>query len=140
MPIVVQIAVVVIALSFAAAAGYVIATLLPMRRAAIESHVLLTRLNAQSPHLLRDIQAAAQAGAALATGTRQSIRRLESLLQAVEGLGDAVDDRQGRARSVISKLSRVVAGVKAVSAVIGGRFRQNHDRGAKETQEDDLDK
>ena len=139
MPIVVQIAVVVIALSFAAAAGCVIATLLPIRRAAIESHVLLTRLNAQSPHLLRDVQAAAQAAAALATDARQSIRRVESLLHAVEGLGDAMDDRQGRAGSVISTLSRVVSGVKAVSAVIRGRFRQD-DGDAKVAQEDDLDK
>jgi uncharacterized protein YoxC len=121
-----DIAVLIAALAFAVLVGYLITTLVQIRKTAARTEELLTRLNEELPLLLKEVRSATENVNALAEDARDGVEHAAVFLHAVGGLGDTVQHVRGlvEGRGLIGNLTGVVAGIKAATAVIKDRFRK----------------
>lgn len=128
---IIEIAVLLITIVFAALAGYTIATLMQVRKAVNESRVLLVRLNEELPSLLKELRTMAEKVNALAAEARDGIEHASVLLHAVGEVGETVQQVHGLVRgqtgSVVAKLASMLAGIRAASAVVKDRLRRGSD-------------
>ena len=125
---VVDVAVGVAAAAFLVLVGYLVATLIRLRQTLIESERLLTRLNADVPSLAQEARTLLANVNALADDARDGVQHASVFLHAVGELGDTVQHVQGLVRgkggTLLGNLASVMAGVRAVTAVVKDRLRK----------------
>jgi uncharacterized protein YoxC len=125
---VVDVAVGVAAAAFLVLVGYLVATLIRLRQTLIESERLLTRLNAEVPSLAQEARTLLANVNALADDARDGVQHASVFLHAVGELGDTVQHVQGLVRgkggTLLGNLASVMAGVRAVTAVVKDRLRK----------------
>ncbi|HZS12275.1 MAG TPA: DUF948 domain-containing protein [Nitrospirales bacterium] len=130
----IEFAVSVIAVACVALVGFLIAALIAVRRAAIQTRVLLEQLSADLPSLLGEVRVMVANVNTLAVQVRDGVEHASVLLHAMGDVGETVQEVHGMVRgqgeSVVSRLMALVSGVKAAAAVVRDRFRR--ERGAAE--------
>ena len=121
-------AAVVIAVAFVVLVGYVIPTVVQLRRTVAQSERLLAQLNSQLPELLRDIRVTTQNVQAISTQAKQSLDRASVLFNAIGSIGDTVNQVHGAVRgqsaSLILKAAGMFQGVKAIATTIKNRLHK----------------
>jgi uncharacterized protein YoxC len=134
--VIIEIAVVLAASAFVVLVGFLIATLLQIKKTMAQSEQLLARLNAELPSLLHEMRQMTTNVNALTDHARDGIEHASVFLHAMGDLGDTVQQVHGLVRgksgSLISNLARlmagnlgsVMAGVKAATAVVKERLRK----------------
>ena len=119
------------ALAFAVLVGYVVYTLIQVRKTLVELQVGLAHMNSQLPSLLQDLRLMTENVNALSEQARDGIDHASVFLHAVGAVGETVEQVhglvKGQGEGLVSKLFSVVAGVKAASAVVKERFSKSHD-------------
>ncbi|HKN86687.1 MAG TPA: DUF948 domain-containing protein [Nitrospiraceae bacterium] len=127
----IEIAGIIAALAFAVLVGYVIYTLIQVRKTLVELHVVLVHMNSQLPPLLKDLRLMTENVNALSEQARDGIDHASVFLHAIGAVGETVEQMhglvKGQGEGLASKLFSVMAGVKAVSAVVRERFSKSHD-------------
>ena len=130
----IELAVSVIAVAFVVLVGFLIVALVAVRRAAIQTRILLERVNADLPSLLGEVRMMVANVNTLAVQIRDGVEHATVLLHAMGDVGETVQEVHGMVRgqgeSVVSRLLALVTGVKAAAAVVRDRFRR--ERGAAE--------
>jgi uncharacterized protein YoxC len=133
---IIEVTVVLVAGAFAVLVGFLIATLLQIRKTMAQSELLLARLNAELPSLLQEMREMTANVNALADHARDGIEHASVFLHAIGELGDTVQQVQGLVRGkgvslignlaslVAGNLSTVMVGVKAATAVVKDRLRK----------------
>jgi uncharacterized protein YoxC len=125
---IIEIAVLVAATAFVVLVGYLVTTLVQVRKTAARTEELLAQLNADLPPLLHEIRAVTANVNALAEEARDGVQHASVFLHAVGEVGDTVQHVrglvQGRGGSLIGNLAGVVAGIKAATAVVKDRLRR----------------
>ncbi|HTK88011.1 MAG TPA: DUF948 domain-containing protein [Nitrospiraceae bacterium] len=128
-----EIAGIITALAFAVLVGYVVSTLIQVRKTLVELQIVLVHMNSQLPPLLKDLRLMTENVNALSEQARDGIDHAAVFLHAVGSVGETVEQVHGLVRGqgegLVSKLFSVVAGVKAASAVVKARFSKSHDEG-----------
>jgi uncharacterized protein YoxC len=133
---IIEVTVVLVAGAFAVLVGFLIATLLQIRKTMAQSELLLARLNAELPSLLREMHEMTANVNVLADHARDGIEHASIFLHALGDLGDTVQQVHGLVRGksgslignlaslVAGNLGPVMAGVKAATAVVKDRLRK----------------
>jgi len=127
----IEIAGITAALAFAVLVGYVVYTLIQVRKTLVELQIVLVHMNSQLPPLLKDLRLMTENVNALSEQARDGMDHASVFLHAVGAVGETVEQMHGLVRGqgegLASKLFSVVAGVKAASAVVKERFSKSHD-------------
>lgn len=127
----IEIASIIAAVAFAVLVGYVVYTLIQVRKTLVELQVVLVYLNSQLPPLLKDLRLMTENVNALSEQARDGVEHASVFLHAVGAVGETVEQMhglvKGQGEGLASKLFSVVAGVKAASAVVKERFSKSHD-------------
>jgi uncharacterized protein YoxC len=122
----VEIAAMVTAIAFVVLVVYLVIMLVQIKKTAIESERLLRHLNSELPSVLKELRLAGEQVNALAIEARDGVEHASVFLHAVGEMGETVQRVHGLVRgqsgSVMSKVVSVIAGVKAASSVVKGRF------------------
>lgn len=125
-----DIAGIIAAIAFAVLVGYVIYTLIQVRKTFVELHAVLMPLNSQLPFLLKDLRLMTENITALSVQARDGFDHASVFLHAVGSVGETVEQVHGLVRGqgegLISRLTTVIAGVKAASAVVKDRLSKSH--------------
>ena len=127
----IEIAGIIAAVAFAVLVGYVVYTLIQVRKTLVELQVVLVYLNSQLPPLLKDLRLMTENVNALSEQARDGVEHASVFLHAVGAVGETVEQMhglvKGQGEGLASKLFSVVAGVKAASAVVKERFSKSQD-------------
>ena len=121
-------AAVVVAVAFVVLVGYVIPTVVQLRRTVAQSERLLAQLNSQLPELLKDIRVTTQNVQAISTQAKQGLDRASVLFNALGSIGDTVDQVhsavRGQSAALILKAAGMFQGVKAIATTIKARLHK----------------
>jgi uncharacterized protein YoxC len=124
----IEVAAIVAAAAFAVLVGYLVVTLIQVRKAVARLEDLLLRLTADLPPLLQELRATTMHVNALAEEARDGVQHASVFLHAVGDLGDTVQQVRGlvtgKGGSLIGNLAGVVAGIRAATAVVKDRLRR----------------
>ena len=126
---IVEIAVLLIAVGFAVLVGYLIPILIQLKRTVAEADELLTKMNAELPLLLKEMQATSENLNALAELARSGVEHASVFLHALGSVGDTVQQVNDVVRStsgslVMNLASVAMAGFRAISSVVKDRFQK----------------
>lgn len=125
---IVEIAAILVAVVFAVLVGFLVPTLIQIRRTVAESEQLLARVNNEVPSLLHEIRVMTENVNVLADQARDGVEHASVFLHAVGELGETVQRVHGAVRgtsgSLLVNLASVVAGFKAAKAVVKERLHK----------------
>ena len=119
---IVEIAVCAGAVALVVLAGAMVPLLIQLRKPVAESELLLARMNAELPLLLKEMRATTENLNALVEHARGGVEHAAVLLLAAGALGDTVqrvhETVQGTSRSFLVNLASMVAGFRATTGVV----------------------
>ena len=120
-----ELAAIVIAVAVAVLVAYLVPILVQLRRTVEQSAHFLAQTNRELPALIKDMRAMTETVNDLAEQTRAGVEHASGFLHAVGQVGYTVqhvhDTVRGRSGALLANLASMVAGIKAVSAVIKER-------------------
>lgn len=124
----IEIAAIVIALSFAVLVGCLVPVLIQVRKTVVESQQLMAKMNADVPALVSELRSMSRNLNDLSEQARGGVEHASILLHAVGEVGESVqqvhDVMRGSSGMLLTKVASMVAGVKAVTQVMRERYRQ----------------
>lgn len=124
-----EIAIAVIALAFAILVGFLVPTLIQLKKTVAESRRLVMHLDAEVPGLVKEVRSVAENVGAMADQARGSVEHAALLLHAVGEVGESVQHVHNAVRTrsgtFLVKLASVLAGVKAASTVVKERVHKD---------------
>ena len=122
----VELAALLVAVAFAVLVAYLVSTLIQIRKTAVESERLFSRLNDELPSLFTEIRRLTENLNAAAIEARDGIEHASVLLHAMGEMGETVQQVhsvvRGQGGHVLGRLTSVIAGVKAASSAVKQRF------------------
>jgi uncharacterized protein YoxC len=121
---IIEVAVLLGVIAFAVLVGYLIATLVEIRKTAVELEVLLNRINHELPSLLKEIRLMTENVNVLTDQARAGVEHASVFLHAVGQVGATVQQVRGLV-SGQNLLSRILSGVWAATAVVKERLAQS---------------
>jgi uncharacterized protein YoxC len=124
----VELAALLVAVAFTVLVAYLVSTLIQIRKTAVESERLFSRLNDELPSLFTEIRRLAENLNAAAIEARDGIEHASVLLHAMGEMGETVQQVhsvvRGQGGHVLGRLTSVIAGVKAASSAVKQRISQ----------------
>ena len=129
---IVEIAAILVAITFAVLVGYLVPVLIQLRKTVAESEQLLVKMSAEVPSLVSELRAMSQNVNDLTDQARSAVEHAAVLLHAVGQVGESVQQVhnlvRGSSGSLLTNMVSVVAGIKAASHVL--RERMKHEGGS----------
>ena len=126
---IVEIAALLIATAFAVLVGYLVPTLIQLRKTIAESEQVLTRMSNELPSLVREMRAMTENVNALVDQVRDGVDHAAVFLHAVGEIGDTVqkvnETVRGKSGSLLVNVASMVAGLKAASTIVKERMNKN---------------
>ena len=124
----VEIAAILVAVAFAVLVGFLVPTLIQVRKTVAESEQLLAKMNNDLPPLIGELRAVSHNVNDLTEQARMGVEHAAVLLHAVGEVGESVqhvhDVVKGSSGSMLTNMASVVAGFKAATKVMKERFRE----------------
>lgn len=121
-------AAVVIAVAFLVLVGYLVPTVIQLRRTVAQSERLLAQVNNELPGLLKEIKGTSENVHAMTTQAREGVDRASVLMNAIGDVGNTVNQVHGAVRgkstALVMNLARVFSGVKAAATTIKDRVHK----------------
>ena len=125
---IVEIAAILVAVTFALLVGYLVPVLIQVRKTVRESEQLLAKMNNDLPPLIGELRAVSHNVNNLTEQARRGVEHATVLLHAVGEVGESVqhvhDVVKGSSGSMLTNMASVVAGFKAATKVMKERFRE----------------
>jgi len=124
----VEFAAVIVAIAFVVLVGYLIPTILQLKRTIAESERLLAHLNHELPAMLKDAQGTSENIRTMTDQAKVGVDRATIFLNAVGEVGQTVKQVhgvvRGRGGSLVIGLTSVLAGLKAASHTVKQRVHR----------------
>ena len=121
-------AAVVIAVAFLVLVGYLVPTVIQLRRAAAQSERLLAQVNNELPRLFKELKGTSENVHALTTQAKEGVDRVSVLMNAIGQVGDTVNQVhgavKGKSGAIMMNLVRVLSGMKAAATTIKDRVHK----------------
>ena len=121
-------AAVVIAVAFLVLVGYLVPTVIQLRRTVAQSERLLAQVNNELPRLLKEIKGTSENVHVLTTQAKEGVDRVSVLMNAIGEVGNTVHQVhgavKGKSSAVMMNLMRVFSGMKAAATTIKGRVHK----------------
>ena len=130
---IVDLALVVIALACAVLVGFLVPVLMQVKKTAAEAQSLISNLNRDIPALLQEMRSVTEDVSVISDQARDSVEHASALLHAVGEVGDSVQQVhnvvRGRSGTLFANLASLLAGVKAATTVVRERVHHNKEGG-----------
>lgn len=124
----IEVAAVIIALAFVVLVGYIVPTVIQVRRTATQAEQLLLQVNAELPGILEEMKQTNENLRAMSAQAREGVGRASVLMNAIGDVGETVNQVheavRGRGTTFLVNLGRVVAGMRAVALTIKDRVQK----------------
>ena len=124
----VEIAALLVATAFAVLIGFLVPTLIQLRKTVAESERLLAQMNSELPSLVREMRTMSENINAVADQARNGVEHAAVFLHAVGEVGDTVqqvhETVRGRSGSLLVNVASMLAGLRAASAVVKERMNK----------------
>lgn len=121
-------AAVVIAVAFLVLVGYLVPTVVQLRRTVAQSERLLAQLNNELPGLLKELKGTSENVHAMTTQAKEGVDRASVLMNAIGDVGQTVNQVHGavlgKSSAMLMNLARVFSGVKAAATTIKDRVHK----------------
>ena len=128
----VEFSIVLVALAFVVLVGYLIPTVIQIKKTITESERLLSRLNTDLPVMLKEMRGTSENVRSMTDQAKMGVDRASVFLKAVGDVGQTVQQVNGAVRgkggAVLLGITSVMAGLKAVSNSVKQRV---HKEGGK---------
>ena len=115
----IDLAAVAIAIAFVVLVGYLIPTILQVKRTVAQSERMLSRVNNELPSLLKDIRETSENVRTMTDQAKVGVDRASGLFNAMGDMGQTIHQVHGAVRgkggSFFLGLTSVLAGIKAAS-------------------------
>ena len=125
---VLNVAVMVIVVVVLVLAGYLVSTMIQIRRTVAQSERLLSQVNDALPEILRDIKQTGENVRVVSALARESANNASVLVHAIGEMGQVVTRMhsvfRGKGSTLLTRLARVASGVRAVADTIKGRAQK----------------
>ncbi len=129
----IEFAVVAVAVAVVVLVGYVVPTLIHLRRTVSQSEKLLIQLNAELPSLLQEVKGTTENVHHMTAQAKQGVDRASVLLNAIGEVGKSVNQVHGAVRgrsiTVLMNVARFMAGLKAASSAVKQRVQKDKEGG-----------
>ena len=127
-----EIAAVIIAVALVVLVGFVVPTVIQVRKTATQAEQLLSQVNAELPGILNEIKQTNENVRAMSAQAREGVDRASVLLNAIGDVGETVNQVHGMIRgqsaSLAKNVFKLLTGVRAVVLSIKERAQQREDR------------
>jgi uncharacterized protein YoxC len=124
----IEIAALLVAVAFVVLVGYLVPVLIQLRKTVAESEQLLSKMSAEVPAFVSELRSMSHNLNELTEQARCGIEHASVLLHAVGEVGESVqqvhDVVRGSSGTLLAKAASVVAGVRAATQVMRGRYRK----------------
>jgi len=124
----VDLAVMIIAVAVVVLVGYLVPTILQVKKAVSQSERLLIRLNHELPGMLKDVKGTNENIRVLTDQARLGMDRATVFLNAVGDVGHTVNQVnqtvRGKGGAVMVGLTSLLAGIKAVTSTVRHRVHK----------------
>ncbi len=121
-------AAVVIAVAFLVLVGYLVPTVIQLRRTVAQSERLLAQVNSELPGLLKELKGTSENVHAMTTQAKAGVDRASVLMNAIGDVGETVNQIhgtvKGKSNALMMNLVRVFSGVKAAATTIKDRVHK----------------
>ena len=127
-----EVAAVIIAVAFVALVGFIISTVIQLRKTVLQSQRLLLQVNAALPGILKDLRQTNENVRVMSTQAREGVSRASVLMNAIGEVGDTVNQvhgvLRGKSESFVKNLVGVLVGLKAVALTLKNRAQKKEGR------------
>ncbi len=121
-------AAVVIAVAFVVLVGYIVPTVIQLRKTVLQSDRLLSQINSELPGLLKELKRTSENVRVMSTQAREGVERASVLMNAVGDMGQTINQVhgvvRGKSTTLIMSLGRVMAGMRAVALTLKDRVQK----------------
>lgn len=128
----IELAAVIIAVALVVLVGFVVPTVIQVRKTATQAEQLLSQVNAELPGILNEIKQTNENVRAMSAQAREGMDRASVLMYAIGDVGETVNQVHGMIRgqsaSLAKNVFKLLAGVRAVVLSIKERAQQREDR------------
>ena len=122
-----DVAAMVIVVAVLVLTGYLVATLIQVRRVVRQSERLLSEINDALPAILRDTKRTSENIQIVSARVRESVEEASVLVHAIGDVGKTVNRVHGifreKGATLLMRLMRMASGVRAVADTIKGRVQ-----------------
>ncbi len=127
----IELAVALVAVAFTVLVGFLVPTLVQLRKTVAESQQLVAGLKADVPVILKEVRGLAENVGGIADQARDSVEHASVFLHAVGEVGESVQQVhkavRGKSTMLLVRLASVLAGVRAASSVVKERAHKDSD-------------
>ena len=127
-----EIAAVIIAVALVVLVGFIVSTMIQVRKTATQAEQLLSQVNAELPGILKEIRQTNENVRAMSDQAREGMDRATVLLHAIGDVGETVNQVHGMIRgqsaSLAKNVVKLLGGVRAVLLSIKERAQQREGR------------
>ncbi len=124
---IVEIAVVLVGITFAVLVGFLVPVLIQVRKTVAESEQLLAKMNAEVPALVMEIRGISRNMNELTNQAQGAVGHAAMLLHAVGEVGESVQQVhnvvRGSSGTLLTNVVSMVAGLKAATQVVRDRMK-----------------
>jgi len=128
----IELAAVIIAVALVVLVGFIVPTVIQVRKTATQAEQLLSQVNAQLPGILKEIKQTNENVRAMSDQARKGMGRATLLLHAIGDVGETVNQVHGMIRgqsaSLAKNVVKLLGGVRAVLLSIKERAQQREGR------------
>ncbi len=128
----IELAAVIIAVALVVLVGFVVPTVIQVRKTATQAEQLLSQVNAELPGILHEIKQTNENLRAMSAQAREGVDRASVLMNAIGDVGETVNQVHGMIRgqsaSLAKNVFKLLTGVRAVVLSIKERAQQREDR------------
>lgn len=127
-----ELALMIVAVAFAVLVGYLVPTIIQLKKTVSQSERLLARLNMELPPLLKEIRSASEHVNIITAQAQEGVDRASVLFNAIGEVGKTVHQvhsvLRGRGMAVAMGLASVLAGMKAATSTLSQRIHQKGEK------------
>lgn len=124
----IEVAAVIIAVAFVVLVGYIVPTVIQVRRIATQAERLLLQVNAELPGILEEMKQTNENLRAMSAQAREGVGRASMLMNAIGDVGETVNQVheavRGRGTTLLVNMGRVLAGMRAVALTLKDRVQK----------------
>ncbi len=128
----IEVAAVVIAVAFVVLVGYVIPTVIQVRKTATQAERLLSQINSELPEILTEIKQTNENIRAMSMQAREGVGRASVLMHAIGDVGETVNQvhgvLRGQSTTLMKNLASVLVGMRAVVLTLKNRAQKREGR------------
>ena len=128
----IEVAAVIIAVAFVVLVGFIIPTVIQLRKTVLQSERLLLQVSAELPGILKDLKQTNENVRVMSAQAREGVGRASILMNAIGEVGETVNQVHGvfraKGTALVKNLVGVLVGLRAMALTLKNRAQKKEGR------------